>query len=162
MLVVARILHRQQAVLHQLGDLFDRLVDAPLGAKATDLHAVGGEHPQRLLGLVVGEGAQVRQLRRDQHDGHQQRDCAQGCQGGHCFQEPTRPGCAQKAAQGRVGMGWRGWSSFGPKEQSSRDYRQWPVLSQKRGAPKMRPCKLLDPTQSPITTPSRRGSAPPK
>ena len=91
MLIKAGVFHRQQAVFHELGNLVNALVDAPFGAKATNLHAIGGKDPQGLLGLVVGERVQIRQLRVDHHRGDQyyhRAQCQQGCQYLECTHRP--------------------------------------------------------------------------
>ena len=58
--IKARVFHRQQAVFHQRRNLVDALVDAPLGAKAANFHAVRGQYAQRLFGLVVGQEGRIR------------------------------------------------------------------------------------------------------
>ena len=47
------VFHRQQRALHQIGNLVNTLHHPSLGTKATDLHTIGREHPQWLLGLVM-------------------------------------------------------------------------------------------------------------
>ena len=61
-LAKARVFHRQHRVLQPLGRARQRHVFAPLGAKLRDLHAIGGEHLQRQLGLVVDDAVNRRQV----------------------------------------------------------------------------------------------------
>ena len=71
--VEARVLDRQHRFLHHLGDLGDGRVDAPLLTEFTQQHAIGRQHPQRQLGPVVGEAADVGQV----GVGHRQRHAHQ-------------------------------------------------------------------------------------
>jgi hypothetical protein len=61
-LVEAGVLDGQHRVLHHLGDLGDGREVAPLLAELAQQHAVGRKHPQRQLGPVVGQAADVGQV----------------------------------------------------------------------------------------------------
>ena len=62
-LVEARVLGRQHRVLHHLRDLRDRHEVAPLLAELAEQHAVGREDAHRQLRPVVGEAADLGQVR---------------------------------------------------------------------------------------------------
>ena len=105
-LAKARVLHRQQGLLHQQRDLGDRHKLPPLAAELGDLDAVCGVDLQGLARLVVGDAVQRRQLRGV--PGHRRQQCDQG------HQQRAQPGLGQRApapprreAPGR-GIGKRG------------------------------------------------------
>jgi hypothetical protein len=97
MLVEARVLDRQHRFLHQFGDLLDGPVAATLLAELAQQHAVAGQHPHRQLGAVVGQPADIRQIRigQRQGQGEQQKDGRDGAT--QQPQPPQRP-AAEAAA----------------------------------------------------------------
>ena len=62
-LIEAGVLDGEHGVLHDLRDLGDRHEVAALLAELAEQHAVGGEHAHRQLRPVVGEAADLRQVR---------------------------------------------------------------------------------------------------
>jgi hypothetical protein len=62
-LVEARVLDRQQRLLHQVGGIFDRDEVAVLLAEFADQDIVGRVDAQRDLGPVVGDGVERRHVR---------------------------------------------------------------------------------------------------
>jgi hypothetical protein len=71
-LVKPCVFNGEQAIAHQFRDVVKRQVLAFFTAKATNLYAISGVDPQRLLGLVVSQPAGVGQLRQHHHDADHQ------------------------------------------------------------------------------------------
>ena len=84
-LAKARVLDRDHSVLQPLGHLRDRHEGAALGAEGGDLDAIGREHRQRLLGLVVEHAVERRDVpwRCARRRAGQQQSKDQGKEGTH-------------------------------------------------------------------------------
>ena len=70
MLIEARVLDRQHRLAHHLRNLADRREQTALFSVLADQHLIGGEDAQGQLGPVIGEAADLGQVR----VGHGQRD----------------------------------------------------------------------------------------
>ena len=128
MLAEACVLHRQQRLLQLQRDGADRHKLPALGAKLGDLHAVGGDHLQRLAWLVAGDPIQRRQLRRvPGHRAGQQQPGGQQQGQRPAQRQPPAPGWAAKG-WGWAGKAWRAWHDgvgAGLDGSRQRRYRAW-------------------------------------